>query len=1216
MTLIFSFLAILALGLFEGKLRQQCFDLDMEEWVDDPKRGCSLNSGYGRQCNYESYNQECEYKVDGTINDNPNYGFVGFDYFGMAFLTIFSISTLEGWADIMYRVMESVGGEAMIFFVIAYLLGGLYVVNLIIAIICEGYISNDQEQFISSKISRSLNSQKLTELQYCEKILTLQPSTKFGKWWKKVREVCMKISLSDEVSQFILLIIVINIVCLSMEYRGQSKEEAAWVTFIQNICSIIFTIEIITKTIAFSFKRCKREFLWWIDIMIIVSFLLELTISDDQFSLSSFRILRLLRVLRAVKLVQKWENLHVLIQTVMESGEGLFYFLCLVSLYLFIFSVAGMELFGNEFKIDPATNQLPRRHYDTFYQSLISTFQVLTGEEWNLIMYEGMRVRGWLGGVYFVLSYFFGNIILVNLFLVILLSNLQKVDPYSQKSFFEQLDSKNDLFSFFSTLFQRVFQVLGNIFQSIASIILSILTKDQRRQDQETKEEEEGDVEMKAMNATENTKKEEEDIFSKLPSSNNGSNPFISKTHSPKPFSSPKTRKNRKGFMESNLISPNKTKNREDNTKSSKLIPMVHQTPSKKEIKITRGGGSYKTIQNSKFQHSEKPLSSTKSKPVLEKSSIEDINSPQIDSSLIVNVQKESDTVLDLSEFDHLLDEPPPPLGVSPKRADVFEKHLSEFKESKKGSTRFHLKSSIPFPETNKSLNGSDPNLFENDLCNRRAIDASLRRPEITNLITSMIIKHVGDKEYKRDGFKYSDLISGCEIIDLLMEYNFAMNSNDAMKIAQYLLSQTILIETVPSQISKENKRATYWLGKLKSESQMSFEMKSEEKDTDKKRQFLQRKGSKWIRDHLQFMDDSTLYQVHPARKTSLLDFFQDRLLFSYEQQQMEARDRRIQGMLDSNPLTCGIFSPENSIRIWCTNCVTNPFFEWGVLALIFLSCIFLALDAPLGDFGSDNPWVIYVDDVMTIIFSSELLMRIVAVGFTIPPHGFFRDSYNMLDLVVVLVSIIQRFDIGFDGGFLLALRAMRALRPLRLLSHLEGLKVIVEAIIKALPSAFNVSLLVFIIFTMFAIVGIQLWSGKLDYCDGNGIEDYYSLDRDECFGTVQVFDTSIYEYVNITREWTRHSFSFDSFPLAMLTLFEVSSIENWPEVLNGCIDAPNAQGLHPVRDINAKYSFFFVIFIIIGGFFIMNLFIGEIFIHFFIFIYISFKLSHSFFKV
>ena len=77
-------------------------------------------------------------------------------------------------------------------------------------------------------------------------------------------------------------------------------------------------------------------------------------------------------------------------------------------------------------------------------------------------------------------------------------------------------------------------------------------------------------------------------------------------------------------------------------------------------------------------------------------------------------------------------------------------------------------------------------------------------------------------------------------------------------------------------------------------------------------------------------------------------------------------------------------------------------------------------------------------------------------------------------------------------------------------------------------------------------------------------------------------------------RRWQNQDFSFDNVGVALLTLFQVASLSGWPSVMYAAVDV-NGVGNQPARDAHPESAAFFIIFIIVGSFWSINLFAGTI---------------------
>lgn len=104
---------------------------------------------------------------------------------------------------------------------------------------------------------------------------------------------------------------------------------------------------------------------------------------------------------------------------------------------------------------------------------------------------------------------------------------------------------------------------------------------------------------------------------------------------------------------------------------------------------------------------------------------------------------------------------------------------------------------------------------------------------------------------------------------------------------------------------------------------------------------------------------------------------------------------------------SCFIFSPENKIRLKVRSLVKHPYFENFIYYLIALNSLLLALDEPNLDKES---YVKHTIDVMvtiiSIAFIIEALLKIIAMGFVCGKHAYLRDSWNILDFIIVMTSI------------------------------------------------------------------------------------------------------------------------------------------------------------------------------------------------------------------
>lgn len=112
-----------------------------------------------------------------------------------------------------------------------------------------------------------------------------------------------------------------------------------------------------------------------------------------------------------------WRSLSNLVASLLNSIQSIASLLLLLFLFIVIFALLGMQVFGGRFNFSPKENK-PRHNFDCFWQSLLTVFQILTGEDWNVVMYDGIRAYGGVSSpgilacIYFIILFICGNCIL------------------------------------------------------------------------------------------------------------------------------------------------------------------------------------------------------------------------------------------------------------------------------------------------------------------------------------------------------------------------------------------------------------------------------------------------------------------------------------------------------------------------------------------------------------------------------------------------------------------------------------------------------------------------------------------------------------------------------------------------------------------------------------------------------------------------------------
>jgi hypothetical protein len=163
----------------------------------------------------------------------------------------------------------------------------------------------------------------------------------------------------------------------------------------------------------------------------------------------------------------------------------------------------------------------------------------------------------------------------------------------------------------------------------------------------------------------------------------------------------------------------------------------------------------------------------------------------------------------------------------------------------------------------------------------------------------------------------------------------------------------------------------------------------------------------------------------------------------------------------------------------------------------------------------------------------AEMLIKIVSNGFIFNGEtSYLRNSWNIMDFFIVAFALISIFASGINLSFIKVLRMLRVFRPLRMISRNEGLKLAVLSLMNAIPGIMNVLVISALFFLLFGILGVSYFKGAFFVC---------------YLGNTNVLDIDTkWECVDNGGDWINKDANFDSVINSMITLFQMSTTENW----------------------------------------------------------------------
>jgi hypothetical protein len=267
-------------------------------------------------------------------------------------------------------------------------------------------------------------------------------------------------------------------------------------------------------------------------------------------------------------------------------------------------------------------------------------------------------------------------------------------------------------------------------------------------------------------------------------------------------------------------------------------------------------------------------------------------------------------------------------------------------------------------------------------------------------------------------------------------------------------------------------------------------------------------------------------------------------------------------------------------------------YLDWIMIAITIQSCIGMMFESPTRRLV--EIWQLKIVEYLFVIFMSiEITLKVCAYGFFFTPNAVIKDFGGILDLFIFSVSLVFLYlspeEVGVNSGAQI-LMLLRCLRPLRIFTLVPHMRKVIYELCKGFKEILLVSILIVAFIFVFANYGIQIFGGKLARCN-----DVKMIDKKSCTGiykrNIFVTKLKLSKKNNVTpalwvpRVWANpYNFNFDSIASAMLTLFEVLSLEGWLEVRDVIIER-----------MGTRHAIFVHVFVFIGTMIGLTLFVGVV---------------------
>ena len=226
---------------------------------------------------------------------------------------------------------------------------------------------------------------------------------------------------SAELTYFMVFITAVNVLVLSMDYYGIPDSETVVLNIISLLCTALFGLEMIIKMWANGFKRYFASGLNRMDFLLIVVSIPDIAASGG--GSSAFSALRVFRLLRLLRILRSFEGLQMILTCIVESIQAAAWLMFLIALFVYIYAILGMQLFGTSFNA-MARDPNVRDSFGTLWEAALACFVVISGDNWTSRFFatdSNDSTTNSLSVAFFISLYVLGNFIFMNLFVAILL---------------------------------------------------------------------------------------------------------------------------------------------------------------------------------------------------------------------------------------------------------------------------------------------------------------------------------------------------------------------------------------------------------------------------------------------------------------------------------------------------------------------------------------------------------------------------------------------------------------------------------------------------------------------------------------------------------------------------------------------------------------------------------------------------------------------------
>nr|XP_019601651.1 PREDICTED: voltage-dependent P/Q-type calcium channel subunit alpha-1A isoform X6 [Rhinolophus sinicus] len=1052
----------------------------------------------------------------------------------------------------------------------------------------------------------------------------LENSTFFHKKERRVRFYIRRMVKTQAFYWTVLSLVALNTLCVAIVHYNQPEWLSDFLYYAEFIFLGLFMSEMFIKMYGLGTRPYFHSSFNCFDCGVIIGSIFEVIWAvikpGTSFGISVLRALRLLRIFKVTKY---WASLRNLVVSLLNSMKSIISLLFLLFLFIVVFALLGMQLFGGQFNFDEGT---PPTNFDTFPAAIMTVFQILTGEDWNEVMYDGIKSQGGVQGgmvfsIYFIVLTLFGNYTLLNVFLAIAVDNLANAQELTKDEQEEEEAANQKL------ALQKAKEVAE--VSPLSAANMSIAVKEQQKNQKPAKSVwEQRTSEMRKQNLLASR----EALYNEMDPDERWKATYARhlrpdmKTHLDRPL----------------VVDPQENRNNNTN-KSRAAEPTVDQRLGQQRAEdFLRKQARY----HDRARDPSSNVGLDARRPWA--------GSQEAELSREGPYGRESDHQSREGGM-----EPPGFWEGEAERAKAGDPHRRHThrpggsRESRSGSPRTgadgeprrhraHRRPGEEAPEDKtqrraRHREGSRPARGGEGEGEGPDGGERRRRHRHGAPVTYDMDTRREDKE-RRHRRRKDNQGSGVPVS--------GPNLSTTRPIQQDLGRQDPpLAEDIDNM--KNNKLATAesasphdslgHAGLPQSPAKMGNSTNpgpmpappataTNPQNTAGRRipnnpgnpsnpgppktpenslivtnpSSTQTNSAKTAR-----KPDHTTVDIPPACPPPLnhtvvqvnKNANPDPLPKKEEEKKEEEEDDPGEDGPKPMPPYSSMFilSTTNPLRRLCHYILNLRYFEMCILMVIAMSSIALAAEDPVQPNAPRNNVLRYFDYVFTGVFTFEMVIKMIDLGLVLHQGAYFRDLWNILDFIVVSGALVAFAFTGNSKGkdinTIKSLRVLRVLRPLKTIKRLPKLKAVFDCVVNSLKNVFNILIVYMLFMFIFAVVAVQLFKGKFFHCTDESKE----FEKD-CRGKYLLYEKN--EVKARDREWKKYEFHYDNVLWALLTLFTVSTGEGWPQVLKHSVDA-TFENQGPSPGYRMEMSIFYVVYFVVFPFFFVNIFVALIIITF-----------------